>query len=512
MAGTFAGRPIFKPLGTLALLTVTGLATLLGGFYSSGNSTIGGTLTLRSLYATSTNPASPSIYASGTSIFNDITINGACTGCGGGSLSGGIADSLTFWNSSSVVSASSTLTYSSSTGLFSVLGTVSSTAINTGNITAKNNNAFDVGSYGKAFKDVYSSGTVFLTVLQNAGTLTQIGASTFTGTLTINNLTTFNGNATPGTNNSRDLGSVSSAWKDIYSSGTTRLGTLSNDGNTTFGDSSADTVTFNGQVASTINPNANNTLDLGTFGNAWRNINASGTLQVGGNTTLGDNAAADTLIVNARYASTLQPSSNNTRSLGAFGFAWSNIFASGTIFVNNVSSSNITASSLAGTGAGDVQLCYTTTGVFTQGGTCGVSSMYYKEHIMAMKPEDALKEFVQLRAVTYDYKPGIGADDDKKEYGYIAEEVAMIDPTLVVWAESTPEHVEWTEKNWPSLVRIHDGKKYVPNGVLYERVSVLQGAAFTGYMEKTNARLDKQESLITKLFKIIEKILTKVHI
>lgn len=717
MAGVFAGRPIFKPLGTLALLTVTGLATLLGGFYSSGNSTVGGSLTVQSLYATST--GSPSVYASGTSIFTNLTVTGACTGCGGGSLSGGIADSLTFWNSGSAVSASTSLTYSSSTGLLSNLGSVSSTNITVNSLTRlgtastsaaltrfeglgsgsfdgfpalayffpsnssvwanyfenksaptgtgwgmyvgnngdfhiapssstfvdamafyhteapiKNsvvigtfasynptntlevlgtasssavhagvgsasttlshngniltsgtylpatNNAQDIGAFGSAIRDFYASGTVRASSTQMGNGTNSFPSYTFasdrtsgmhlvsTGVVDLdaNGVTRLRVNdgtniqvtvpVVPSTNNAIDIGAFATAFKDIYSSGTTRLGTLSNDGNTTLGDTSGDTVTYNALVASNISPNANNTFDLGAFGTAWkdvyssgtarlsavtvttsvnpvtnnvvdlgtfgtafRNINASGTLQIGGNMTLGDNATVDTLTVNARYASTIQPTSNNVRALGAFGFAWSNIFASGTIFVNNVSSSNITASSLAATAAGDVNLCISTTGVFTSGATCGTSSGYYKEHIVSMNKEEALRKFMQLRSVTYDYKTGMGANDEKKQSGYIAEEFANIDPTFVMWAEPTPEHLAWTEANWPSLVKTVNGKTIVPNGVLYDRVNVLITAATQFYMEKTDARIDaltaridKQESLITKLFKLIEKILTKLHI
>jgi hypothetical protein len=400
-------------------------------------------------------------------------------------------------------------------------------------------------------------------------TLSISGTSSFTGQATYQNQTNFGGNILPTTNNIRDIGSFGSAWRDVYSSGTANLGTLSADGNITLGDSSTDNITLNARFASTLNPNANNTIDVGTYGTAFKDIYASGTVRFGtataGLTIVGNalsttsGAAGGSITFNPGSGGNVRPAAAGTNSfdLGTNGAAWRNINASTSVRVavgaasttvastgffttggffssaNNTSDigamgnamkdvyasgSNIFVTGLGATGAGDVNVCWTTAGKLTQGATCGVSSGYYKEHIRLMKAEEVLKKAAMLRAVTYDYKTGMGADDEKKEIGYIAEEVANIDQTLVVWAEPTPEHLEWTEKNWPSLVKIKDGKKYVPNGVLYERIAVLQGAAFQAYMEKTDKKIDAlttsvdaQEKLLTKLYKIIEKIIAKLR-
>jgi len=111
---------------------------------------------------------------------------------------------------------------------------------------------------------VNSSGTIFTVGLKTTGNVTSTG------------------NIYPASNNAADIGGSAAAFKDVYSSGTSRLGALSNDGNTTLGDSSADTLTLNAQIASSITPSTNNARAIGAFGNAWSSLFASGTIKIGG--------------------------------------------------------------------------------------------------------------------------------------------------------------------------------------------------------------------------------------
>src|SRR3990167_8778842 len=53
---------------------------------------------------------------------------------------------------------------------------------------------------------------------------------------------------------------------------------------------------------------------------------------VSGNTTLGDTAASDTITVTARLAADLDPNTNNTIDLGSFDLAYNNIFVSSTSY------------------------------------------------------------------------------------------------------------------------------------------------------------------------------------
>ena len=51
-------------------------------------------------------------------------------------------------------------------------------------------------------------------------------------------------------------------------------------GNTTLGNATSDTITANARIASDLNPSADNTYDLGTSGNSWRNLYIDGTATI----------------------------------------------------------------------------------------------------------------------------------------------------------------------------------------------------------------------------------------
>lgn len=57
-------------------------------------------------------------------------------------------------------------------------------------------------------------------------------------------------------------------------------GNLTVDGNTTLGNTTSDTITATARIASDLNPSADNTYDLGTSGNSWRNLFIDGTATI----------------------------------------------------------------------------------------------------------------------------------------------------------------------------------------------------------------------------------------
>ena len=85
----------------------------------------------------------------------------------------------------------------------------------------------------------------------------------------------------------------------VTASSLTSLGTIASltatdltvNDNTTLGSSNSDTVNFNARVASDINPSADNTYDLGVTGHEWRNLNIDGTANI-------DSLVADTADIN----------------------------------------------------------------------------------------------------------------------------------------------------------------------------------------------------------------------
>ena len=246
--------------------------------------------------------------------------------------------------------------------------TITVTARLAADLDPNTNNTIDLGTFGLAYNNIYVSSTAHLSYVSST-------AMNVSGSLSAQ------------TNNGADLGAFDLAWNDIFASGTTYVAALTIDGNTTVGNATSDTLTVTARLAADLNPNANNTIDLGTFGLAynniyvsstahlnyvsstamnvsgslssltnngadlgefglaWNDIFASGTtyvagLTIDGNTTVG-NATSDTITINARLAADLDPNANNTIDLGQFDLAYNNIFVSSTSYLGSVTSTMI---------------------------------------------------------------------------------------------------------------------------------------------------------------------------
>ncbi len=143
------------------------------------------------------------------------------------------------------------------------------------------------------------------------------GTGWFGGNTTLGNATTsdtiylnsrFASRLEPTANNDLDLGAFSNAWNDVFSSGTLWAGVLSADGNVTLGDSGADTITFNGGVASSVAPGTHNTYDVGVLvsgagaGAAFNDLVASGTVYMT-TSTLVNSVAVSNLVMGSGKAS-----------------------------------------------------------------------------------------------------------------------------------------------------------------------------------------------------------------
>jgi hypothetical protein len=264
------------------------------------------------------------------------------------------------------------------------IGPVQDVVITTSALRPKTDNTVDLGTSSLEFKDLYLDGTANIDTLQVdesatiAANLTVSGNATITTNLTVNGNTVI-GNANndtldvkadfisslvPNTDDTYDLGFTTNEWRDLYIDGIANIDTLQVDesatitanltvnGNTTLGDSAADTVTITADVASNLIPSVDNTHDLGSATDEWRNIYIDGTAQVdtlqvdesatitadltvNGNTTLG-NAATDTVTVTADVASNLIPSADNTYDLGATGSEWKDLYVTGTANIDSL--------------------------------------------------------------------------------------------------------------------------------------------------------------------------------
>ena len=191
----------------------------------------------------------------------------------------------------------------------------------------------DLGTSSLEFKDLYLDGTANIDSL--VADTADINAGTIDGTT---------------------IGATSAstgAFTTLTASGATTLsGTLSVEGNTTLGNAATDTVTFTADVASNILPSADSTYDLGDGSNYWANayidaVTTTGNVSIGGNLTVTGNAtiagnltfgdaATDTVAFSADVASDLLPSVDGTYDLGAVGSEWQDLYIDGTANIDSL--------------------------------------------------------------------------------------------------------------------------------------------------------------------------------
>ncbi len=199
-----------------------------------------------------------------------------------------------------------------------------------GAIIPVTDNDVDLGTSSLEFKDLYLDGTAHIDTLDvdaNAGiignatvggTLGVTGNTTLTANLTVNGNTTL-GNAAsdtvtitadvasdiiPSADSTHALGDSSNYWSHGYIDAITTTGNVAvggnltvtgtttfNGGTITMGDAATDNVVFGADVDSNIIPDDDNTYDLGSSSQEWRNLYIDGTANI-------DSLVADTADIN----------------------------------------------------------------------------------------------------------------------------------------------------------------------------------------------------------------------
>ena len=109
------------------------------------------------------------------------------------------------------------------------------------------------------------------------------------GTLAVTGVVTITADLDPSANNTVDIGAFGTAYNNLFVSSTASLNYVSStsadlsdylivSGNTTIGNATSDTLTVTARLAADLDPNANNTIDLGDFDLAYNDVFASGTI------------------------------------------------------------------------------------------------------------------------------------------------------------------------------------------------------------------------------------------
>ena len=190
------------------------------------------------------------------------------------------------------------------------------------------------------------SGGVSTTNITASGTLDVTGLATFadataTGTTTIATAD-INGGSIDGTT----IGASSTAngtFSLLTANSTlTANGAFLANGNTTLGNATSDTITVTGRFASALVPSTDNTRDLGSASLEWRDLyidgtanidslaadtaTISGTFNANGDTNLG-NAGTDSITFTGRADSDFLPIADSTHDLGSSSLAWAEVHA-----------------------------------------------------------------------------------------------------------------------------------------------------------------------------------------
>lgn len=94
-------------------------------------------------------------------------------------------------------------------------------------------------------------------------------------------------------------------------------------------------------------------------------------------------------------------------------------------------------------------VCYnTTSGLLTYqtyATGCAVSSRAYKLDINVLRREAMLETVLRFEPVSYHYRPDSGMDDGQRHTGFLAEQIAEVDPQFVSFREGRPNAVKYNE-------------------------------------------------------------------
>jgi hypothetical protein len=218
-------------------------------------------------------------------------------GTGLTSLGSGVATFLGTPSSANLAAAvsdetgSGALVFASSPTLVTpTLGAATATSLNGVTLTGTSTPALSVS--GTASVSGSNTGDQ-TTITGNAGTATILQTARNINGVSFNGSADITVTAAAGTLTGATLAA------GVTASSLTSLGTITSltataltvNDNTTLGSSNSDTVVFNARVASDLNPSTDNTYDLGVTGHEWRNLNIDGTANI-------DSLVADTADIN----------------------------------------------------------------------------------------------------------------------------------------------------------------------------------------------------------------------
>jgi hypothetical protein len=312
------------------------------------------------------------LYLDGTAKIDTLTVDEAATI--GTTL--GVTGATTLSSTLGVTGAttlSSTLAVTGATTLSSTLA-VTGTSTLTGNVTTTND-------------------------LSVGGNLTVTGNATISGNLTFGDADTDTitigadvaSNITPDVDDTYDLGTSTKEWRNLYIDGTANIDSLV-----------ADTADIN---AGTID----NTAIGGTTASsgAFTTLTASGATTLNGNVTLGD-AATDNVVFNADVNSSIIPNTDDTYDLGSVSQEWRNLYIDGIANIDSlvadtadINGGTIDGVTIGGTTAGAVTFTDLSDGTITIAGFVDEDTMV-SDSATLVPTQQSVKAYVDSQVTAQD--------------------------------------------------------------------------------------------------------------
>ena len=251
-----------------------------------------------------------------TNVVSSTDTNGNITltpnGTGNIIITPATATRLFYAGASKELTTDANLTFSGTQ--LTVTGTANATTVNAGNIQSSGNSIASSNTNGNINLTPNGTGRIGVNIASpsylmhvfgtfgansvtttgsiTAGNSLAVGTTASTDTITLT--ARLASSITPATTNSYDLGTNSLKLRNAY-----LAGLLSVDGSTTLGDSSADTVSINGTISTSLVPTNSNAVDLGSSSVGFRDLFLAGDATVNGGDVLTTAATANIFNANA---------------------------------------------------------------------------------------------------------------------------------------------------------------------------------------------------------------------
>jgi hypothetical protein len=210
-------------------------------------------------------------------------------------------------------------------GSFNVDNTTQSTSNTTGSIIT-------AGGVGIA-KDVTIGGSVNVHGNLHAnGNITSDGSLTFGDAATDNVVfaADINSHIIPNTDDTYDLGSTGQQWRNLYLNGTATIDAIQADETITVSGTTQSTSNATGSIVTSGGVGIAKNVTIGGSVNVHGNLHANGNITSDGDLTLGD-AATDSITFAADVNSHIIPNTDDTYDLGSTAQKWQDLHIAGNV-------------------------------------------------------------------------------------------------------------------------------------------------------------------------------------